>query len=107
MAHLFDVGRVPVLGQGSDLAKQLHDYRLTTAEILYSFPDFPNLLQTFIWQDYDLSPRFPVLRKFLGFWEKNIEGRVATVRVSALTEITPGKMRHAQHEFSINQLRLN
>ena len=36
----------------------LSGYSLTTAEILYRMPDHPALLQSFIWQDYDL---FPVL----------------------------------------------
>ena len=28
------------------LALQLNDYRMTTAEILYRMPDFPEILQT-------------------------------------------------------------
>ena len=43
-------------------------YRLATAEITYHMPDFPALLQTFVWQHYDLAPHFPRLRKFLDFW---------------------------------------
>ena len=50
------------------LVRQLPDYRLTTAEILYHLPDHPNVLQTFIWQDLDIAPRYPVLHKFLDFW---------------------------------------
>ena len=41
------------------LALQLQDYRLTTAEILYHLPDHPGMLQTYIWQDLDIAPRFP------------------------------------------------
>ncbi len=44
------------------LARQLKDYRLTTAEILYRLPDHPALLQTYIWQELDLAPRYPCLR---------------------------------------------
>ena len=50
-----------------NLAQQLKDYRLTTAEILYRLPDHPNVLQTYVWQDLDIAPRFPVLNKFLDF----------------------------------------
>ena len=39
----------------SDLALQMKDYRLTTAEILYRLPDHPSLLQSYIWQEYDLA----------------------------------------------------
>ena len=34
------------------------DWRLTTAEILYHLPDHPAVLQTFIWQDFDLARSF-------------------------------------------------
>lgn len=54
----------------TSLELQLQDYRLTTAEILYHLPDHPMLLQSYIWQEYDLAPRFPELKRF---W---ISGRV-------------------------------
>ncbi len=74
-------------------AKQLNDYRLTTAEILYWMPDHPDLLQSYIWQDLDLAPRFPVLRKFLDFWDQTLDGKVYSVRVSAAGLITPTHYR--------------
>ena len=52
----------------SGLMLQLKQYRLTTAEILYHMPDHPSLLQSYLWQEYDLAPQFPTLRKFLDFW---------------------------------------
>ena len=46
----------------ADFEKQIvKDYRLTTAEIYYHLPDFPKLLQSYIWQEYDIAPQFPVL----------------------------------------------
>jgi uncharacterized protein Usg len=51
-----------------EVSLMLQDYRLTTAEILYHMPDHPHLLQSFVWQDYDIAPRFPVLSKFVSFW---------------------------------------
>ncbi len=75
--------------------RQLNDYRLTTAEILYHLPDHPNLLQTYIWQDLDLAPRYPVLRKFLDFWHREIDGRVHSVRVGSAGIIQPAMVRHA------------
>lgn len=64
------------------LALQLRNYRLTTAEIIYRMPDHPGLLQSFIWQDLDLAPDFPVLRRFLDFWQRNLDGKLHTVRVA-------------------------
>lgn len=36
--------------------QMLQGQRLTTAEIVYHLPDFPELLQSYIWQEYDLPP---------------------------------------------------
>ena len=48
-----------------EFIRQLEGYGLTTATILYRLPDHPKLLQTYIWQEYDLAPKFPVLHDFL------------------------------------------
>lgn len=67
----------------ADFEKQFTDhYRLTTAQIYYHLPDHPKFLQEFIWQDYDLAPKFPHLRGFLTFWVKEIEGRLHSVYVA-------------------------
>jgi uncharacterized protein Usg len=81
---------------------KLRGYRLTTAEILYHMPDHPELLQTFLWQELDLAPGFPVLNKFLSFWEKNIEGKLHSVRVAARGLIAPAELRLAGGEFRLN-----
>ncbi|HEV3043215.1 MAG TPA: aspartate-semialdehyde dehydrogenase, partial [Roseiarcus sp.] len=57
-----------------EFVRQLEGFSLTTAEILYRLPDHPALLQTYVWQDYDLAPQFPVLMKFLTFWREKLEG---------------------------------
>ena len=86
----------------SGLALQLNHYRLTTAHILYHMPDHPGLLQTFVWQDYDMAPGFPVLRRFLDFWAAKIEGRLHSVRVATEKLITPGDMRYHGLELQLN-----
>lgn len=73
------------------LARQLKGYRLATAEILYRMPDHPSLLQTFVWQHYDLAPGYPELRKFLTFWAEKIEGRLFSVRVARAEVVTPSR----------------
>lgn len=86
----------------SELERQLNDYRLTTAEILYRLPDHPKLLQTYVWQDLDLAPKFPVLRRFLDWWDSNLEGRLFQVRVGAVTVLTDNKWRHALAEYAVH-----
>lgn len=66
----------------SGLSKQLSNHRLTTAEILYHMPDHPALLQSYLWQDYDMAPHYPVLRRFLAFWQRELDGELHSVRVA-------------------------
>lgn len=79
------------------LALQLKDYRLTTAEILYHLPDHPGLLQTFVWQDLDLAPTFPTLRRFLEFWVRELHGPLHSIRIASGGSIRPASMRHTPH----------
>ncbi|MGD9509884.1 MAG: usg protein [Geminicoccaceae bacterium] len=74
---------------------QLRGYRLATAEILYHMPDHPNVLQSFVWQHYDIEPDYPELHKFLDFWSRSIEGRLHSVTVARKTLIGPSAHRHA------------
>ena len=85
-----------------DLNLQLQGYRLTTAEILYHMPDHPELLQSFILQKLDKAPEFPVLRKFLTFWDREIEARIHSVRVAATGLISPVEMTYAEGEFRVH-----
>ncbi|WP_119461355.1 usg protein [Rhodospirillaceae bacterium SYSU D60014] len=77
----------------SELAKQLKDYRLTTAEILYHMPDYPTLLQSYVWQDFDMAPEFPVLRRFLDFWSRTLDGKLHSVKVASTQLIRPAEFR--------------
>ena len=81
----------------TQMQRQLEGYRLTTAEILYRLPDHPALLQTFIWQELDIAPRFPVLHRFLAFWDRQIEGRLHSVRVASVGLVGPAEVRHTEH----------
>lgn len=50
-----------------DFSKQVLGYGLTTAEIVYRRPDRHWLLQSYIWQDYDMFfPRAEGFPRFLG-----------------------------------------
>lgn len=86
----------------ANLVLQLKDYRLTTAEILYHLPDHPKLLQTFLWQEYDIAPHFPELKRFLDFWVREIEGRLHSVRVGSKQLITPEDVRFCQVEYPLH-----
>lgn len=86
----------------NDFSRQLNDYRLTTAEILYHMPDHPGLLQTFLWQHLDLAPKFPELHRFLDFWSHSLDGKLHSVRVAAVAGITPARWSAVQAEFRLH-----
>lgn len=88
--------------QTSDFQKMLGGFSLTTAEILYHMPDHPGLLQSYVWQEYDEAPRFPVLQKFLRFWTRELDGPLHSVRVAHRTLIKPAELRLASGDFILN-----
>lgn len=81
---------------------RLRGYNLTTAEILYHLPDHPAVLQAYIWQEFDLAPKFPILNRFLHFWQDNLEGKLHSVRVAARGLISPAELRCAGTEFTLH-----
>ena len=85
-----------------DFIAQLKGYCLTTAEILYHLPDHPALSQSYIWQDYDWRPRFPKLLNFVEFWNSNLHGKVARVRVRSKKLIDPAEFRYLDGRFVLH-----
>lgn len=81
------------MGMTKEINLIMRDYRLTTAEILYHLPDYPGVLQTYVWQDYDLAPQFPVLYRFLDYWSHNVEGRLHSVLLASRKLILPSDWR--------------
>ena len=86
----------------SALELQLRGYRLTTAEIIYHLPDYPALLQSFIWQRFDLAPEYPELQRFLEFWSRSIEGKLHSVKVNQSSGIGPSRVRHVKHNLTLH-----
>jgi uncharacterized protein Usg len=77
-------------------------YQLTTAEIIYHLPDHPAMLQSYIWQEYDLPPRFPILLKFLEFWRSNLDGALHSVRVGSIPLVSRRETQYANFEFQLH-----
>lgn len=99
-------GLADELGTGLNLGRgrilDVTRYRLTTAEILYHMPDHPRLLQTFVWQEMDMAPRFPVLHRFLDFWQREIEGKLHRVRVAHAGIVGPAGSRFVDLQVALH-----
>ncbi len=89
-------------GTDPDFEKQLAGYSLATAEITYRMPDAPSLLQTFLWQQYDMAPRFPKLLKFLNFWTAEIDGPLHSVRLCHAELLRPVDVTYTGHEITLH-----
>ena len=63
--------------------------------------DHPHFLQTYIWQELDIAPRFPVLHKFLDFWTLNLDGKLHSVRVASSALIKPAEFRLANVSLTL------
>lgn len=85
-----------------DFQRQLNGYGLTTARILYRRPDHPWLLQTYVWQEYDLCPNFPELQGFLRFWQRSLEGILHSVTVAHARLIKPAELLAIDGEFRLH-----
>ena len=85
-----------------DPRRSLPQNRLTTAEILYHLPDHPTLLQSYVWQAYDLAPHFPKLFKFLDFWTRNLDGKLHSVIVADRTLVGARALRRADVALSLH-----
>jgi uncharacterized protein Usg len=71
-------------------------YGLATANILYHLPERPKLLQTFVWQFYDIAPDYPRLEQFLDFWRAEIDGIIHSVEVAHRLMARAAEVRHAR-----------
>lgn len=95
-------GEAQPRGASDDFRKQVAGYGLTTAEILYRRPDRQWLLQSYVWQNYDLFPKFPALCDFLAFWERQLEGPLVSVTVAHSRLIKPAELRAVGGVFRLH-----
>ena len=84
-------------------AKEAADgYGLTTAQIVYRVPDRLQILQEFIWQQFDQFPEFPALCRFLRFWESQIEGPLHSITVGHKSLIRPAELQILDGSYRLN-----
>jgi uncharacterized protein Usg len=86
----------------SETEMMLKGYGLTTAEFFYHMPDHLHVLNSFIWQEYDLAPDHPRLFGFIAFWQEEIEGPLHSARFTHRKMISSGEWRNVVGEFRLN-----
>ncbi len=56
-------------------------YGIASLDVLYRLPDSKQLVEEFIYQDYDHCPEFPRMQRFLLHWKRSLDGPLVTVTV--------------------------
>ena len=85
-----------------DMEMMLKGYGVTTAKIYYRMPDHRNLIQLFVWQLYDIAPKFPELTRFLDFWRTSLDGPIHSVAYVHERLIRPNEWRSVTGEFRLH-----
>ena len=80
----------------SSTEMMLKGYGLTTAEFTYHMPDYSHVLNTYVWQDYDLAPDHERLFKFVELWQRELDGPLHSVRFTHRKMISPGEWRNVK-----------
>ena len=66
----------------SDLHKIIFEnHTLVSVNVLYFLPDYSHIVNEFLWQTLDISPKFPRVHKFLDFWKKSIDAKIKKVTI--------------------------
>ena len=86
----------------SETELMLKGYGLTTAEMFYYMPDYTHVLNSFVWQEYDMAPDHPALFNFIEFWQREIDGPLHSVRFTHRKLLSSGQWQNLVGEFQIS-----
>lgn len=86
----------------SETELMLKGYGLTTAKMFYRMPDYTHVLNTFVWQDYDVAPDHPRLFKFIEFWQSEIDGPLHSVQYSHRKMLSSGEWQNVVGEITLH-----
>jgi len=74
--------------------------RLTSVKVIYSLPDYRNVLNEFWWQTMDIPPKYPKVKTFVDYWNDYIEGIIKSLEIGHQEEFGI-QWRKVDHEFDL------
>lgn len=75
--------------------------QLTLIQIYYYMPDYPSVINEFVWQTVDLYPCFPRMGRFLRFWSENIEAKINEIYLNYTDPVYgPNYTRNITHTWN-------
>ena len=83
----------------TNLAYILHKWTVATVQVVYYIPDYLHVVNEFMWQTEDQVPEYPRCKRFLDFWDKNIDGPIKEVYIYDQGQ---SKVRMVDRKFKMN-----
>ena len=74
--------------------------RLTSVKVIYSLPDYKNVLNEFWWQTMDVPPKYPKVKTFVDYWNDYIEGIIKSLEIGHQEEFGI-QWRRVDKEFDL------
>jgi len=74
--------------------------RLTSVKVIYSLPDYKNVLNEFWWQTMGVPPKYPKVKTFVDYWNDYIEGIIKSLEIGHQEEFGI-QWRRVDREFDL------
>ena len=63
------------------MAHIIEKWTLASVQVVYYIPNFPHIVNEFMWQTDDQRPDFPRIERFLNYWDRYIDGPIKEVYI--------------------------
>ena len=63
------------------MAHIIEQWTLASVQVVYYIPNFPHIVNEFMWQTDDQRPDFPRIERFLNYWDRYIDGPIKEVYI--------------------------
>ena len=63
------------------MAYIIEKWTVASVQVVYYIPDFPHIVNEFLWQTDDQRPDFPRIERFLNYWDRYIDGPIKEVYI--------------------------
>ena len=77
------------------------DLVLVTIDVTFGLPDYPNLVQSFLWQSEDAYPRYAVMTSFLQHWMDELEGPIREATLVSIPYLSERELVHVKGTYTL------
>ena len=81
------------------MAHIIEKWTVASVQVIYYIPDYPHIINEFMWQTDDQRPDFPRIGRFLNYWDRYIDGPIKEVYIY---DHDKHNVRHVDRRYKIN-----